>query len=36
MINLTLTLLQLKNTAAEADGDRASVNEKLSLTFFSK
>ena len=34
MINLTLTLLQLKDTAAEADGDRASINEKLLLTFF--
>lgn len=33
-INLTVMLMQLKDTAAEGDGDRAAVNEKLLLTFF--
>ena len=33
-INLTVLLLQLKDTAAEGDGDTAAVNEKLLLSFF--
>eukprot|EP00794_Sanderia_malayensis_P016282 gene16282-17920_t len=33
-IHLTVMLMQLKDTAAEGDGDRAAVNEKLLLSFF--
>ena len=33
-IFLSVVLLQLKDTAAEADGDRYLINQKLLLLFF--
>ena len=33
-IFLTILLLQMKDTAAEADGERNLINQKLSLSFF--